>query len=112
MLCPKQSGSSLPKWKCVIRQCVSCPKYTIPNYESSSITIAPIIEFHQNIFFSTCSIHGLKGEGRLRCNLCKIETCEGKMRSRKMLTLKELAIGNFVYDYYLPSLEKCIYHVH
>ena len=41
MLCPKQSGSSLPKWKCVLRQCVNCPKYIVPDYESSSITIAP-----------------------------------------------------------------------
>ena len=41
MLCPKQSSSSLPKWKCVLRQCVNCPKYTVPDYESSSITIAP-----------------------------------------------------------------------
>ena len=29
-----------------------------------------------------------------------------------MLTLKELTIGNFMYDLYLPSLEKYIYHVH
>ena len=29
-----------------------------------------------------------------------------------MLTLKELTIGNFMYDVYLPLLDKYIYHVH
>jgi len=37
---------------------------------------------------------------------------DGKIRNRKMLTLKELTICNFMYDVYLPSLEKYIYHVH
>ena len=29
-----------------------------------------------------------------------------------MLILKKLTIGNFIYDVYLPSLEKYIYYVH
>ena len=37
---------------------------------------------------------------------------EGKIRCRKMLILKELAIGKFMYDVYLPSLDKNIYHEH
>ena len=35
-----------------------------------------------------------------------------KIQSRKMLTVRELTIDNFMYDIYLPSLEKHIYHVH
>ena len=46
------------------------------------------------------------------CNLCENETSKGKIRSRKILTQRELTIGNFMYDIYLPSLEKYIYHVH
>ena len=37
---------------------------------------------------------------------------EGKIRCRTMLILKELAIGKFMYDVYLPSLDKNIYHEH
>ena len=37
---------------------------------------------------------------------------EGKIRSRKMLTLKKLTIGNFMYDVYLPMFKKYIYHIH
>ena len=48
----------------------------------------------------------------LRCNICEVEKVEGKSRSRNMLTLKELVIGNFMYDVYLPSLEKYIYCIH
>ena len=91
---------------------MSCPKYTVPDYESSCISFAPRIKFHQNVLFSTCSIHGLIGEGRLWCNLYELEKIKDKIRSRKMLTLKELVIGNFMNDVYLTSLEKYIYHVH
>ena len=48
----------------------------------------------------------------MRCNICEIEKSEGKIRSSKMLTLKELAIGTLMYDVYLLSLEKYIYHIH
>ena len=46
------------------------------------------------------------------CNLCENETSKGKIRSRKILTQRELTIGNFMDDVYLPSLENYIYHVH
>ena len=36
---------------------------------------------------------------------------EGNIRSMEILTLKELAIGNFVYVTYLPSLDKYTYHM-
>ena len=46
------------------------------------------------------------------CNICENEKLNGNIRSRKILTLKELTICNFVYDVYLPSLEKYMYHIH
>ena len=48
----------------------------------------------------------------MSCTLCVDERVKGKIRSRKMLTQRELAIGNFMSDVYLPSLEKYIYHIH
>ena len=70
-----------------------------------------LITFHQYILFSACSFHEQIEVGRLRCNLCEVEKFDDKIRSRKMLIPKELAIGNFMYNVYLPSLEKFIYHV-
>ena len=52
---------------------MSCSKYNVPDYESSSIIVTPRIKFHQYILFSTCSIHGVIGKGRLRCNICDVE---------------------------------------
>ena len=112
LIYPKQSSMSLSHWKCVLRQCDNYPKYNVPEYESSCSIVAPKIEFYIYVLFSTCSLHGLVGEGRLICNLCVNEKLNGKIRSRKMLTQRELAIGNFMYDVYLPLLEKYIYHVH
>ena len=91
---------------------MSCPKYTISDYKSSSISITSIIKFHYYILFSTCFIHGLIGEGSLRYNLYEVGKTDGEIRSRKMLTLKELVISNLMYDVYLSSLYHNIYHVH
>ena len=85
---------------------MSYPEYTFSDYESSFIRIAPRIKFHLYVLYSTCSICGLIGEGRLRCNLCEVEKTDGKLRSKTILTLKEFVIGNFTYEIYLPSLEK------
>ena len=57
-MCRKQSSSSLPKWDHGLRQYVSCPKYTVPEYESSDIHVDPIISFINTFFFSGC-IYGL-----------------------------------------------------
>ena len=112
MICPKQSSISLLYWKCVLRQCDNCPKYNVPEYESSCSIVAPKIKFHLYVLFSTCSLRGLVGEGILICKLCVNKKLNGKIQSRKFLTQRELTIGNFIYDVYLPSLEKYIYHVH
>ena len=44
-------------------------------------------------------------------NICDTKKFNYKIRSRKILTLKELTISNFMYHIYIPSLEKYIYHV-
>ena len=45
-------------------------------------------------------------------NLCGNKILNGKIQSKKMLTLKEFTLGNFMYNVYFPSLDKYIYHVH
>ena len=48
----------------------------------------------------------------MNCNVCDDEIVKSKIRSRKILTQREFAIGNFMCDIYLPSLEKYINHIH
>ena len=57
-------------------------------------------------------MHELIGECRLKCTLCDVEKSKSKIRSKNMLTVKELAISTFMYDVYLTLLEKYIYHIH
>ena len=61
--------------------------------------------------FFTYSIHGLIRESRLIYNLCEVGKTKGMIRSKNILVLKGLTIGNFMYDIYVPSLEKYIYHI-
>ena len=96
----------------MLRECDNCPKYKLPEYESNCTIVAPKIKFHLYVLFTTCSQHELIGEGRLNCNLCVDEKLKGKIRSWKMLTQRELEIGNFMYDVYLSSLEKCIFNIY
>ena len=70
MIFSKESSTSLSHWKCVLRECDNYPKYKSPEYESSCTIVAPNIKFHLYVLFTTCSQHGLIGEGRLNCNLC------------------------------------------
>ena len=42
----------------------------------------------------------------------EIEGTVGKIKSRKMLTLKDLQIGSLMCDIYLPALGIFIYHIY
>ena len=112
MICSKQSSISLSHLKCVFRQYDNCSKYNVPKYESRCSTAAPNIKFRMYVLFSTCSLHRFIGEVRLIFNLCENKKWNGKIRGKKMLTQRELTISNFMYDVYLSSWEKYIYHVH
>ena len=68
---------------CVIRQCTSYPKYTVSDYESSSICVISRIKFQQYVLFSTYSIHGLIGEARFSCNIYETKNTDGKIRSKR-----------------------------
>ena len=96
----------------MLQQCDNCPKYNVPEYDWSCSIVYPKIKFHLYVLFSTCSLRGFVGEGSLICNLCVNEKLNSKIRSKKILIQRELTIGNFMYDVFLPSLEKYIYHVY
>ena len=119
--CPAIDGLGLPKWKCVLRRCDICPTYDVPLEEKSALDDSPRIVFHSYLNTTKCSKHG-----ELKANVKSCEACEmtsiaeteatlkidrkGKVRTRKCLTLLEEPIGNFMYKYYLPAIEKYSYH--
>ena len=106
MICSKESSTSLSHWKCVLRECDNYPKYKLPEYESSCTIVAPKIKFHLYVLFITCSQHMLLGEGRLNCYLCVDEKVKGKIRSRNILTQRELTIENSMCDALLTFFGK------
>ena len=82
MICSKESSTNRSHWKCVLLECDNCPKYKLPEYESNCTIVAPKIKFHLYVLFTTCSQHGLIGEGRLNCNLCAVEKLKGTNTKR------------------------------
>ena len=102
---PHTEGTVFPKWTCVLRTCDSCPLYNVWKYESNASVEAPQIW--------SCSVHSLLGESTLFCDLCSdSDLIMGKIRTRKMLTMKEVSIGNFIFDFYFPALQTFEYHIH
>ena len=73
-----------------------------------------MIKFHIYEVFTICSKHGAIGSGNV-CDVCSKSVYVGKkpvkLSRRKILNLKELSIGRFMKLYYLPALEKYLYHI-
>ena len=91
----------------------SCPLYNVCSYESNIISEAPKINLHTYIKFTSYSVYGLLGGGSLSCDVCrKSDETKGKIRTRKMLTMKKVTIGNFMSDFYLPVFEIFVYYIH
>ena len=64
--------------------------------------------------FTICSRHDTIGSDNV-CDLCSQSLHVGKkpvkLSRRKILILKELSIGSFIKMYYLPALDKFLYHI-
>ena len=75
-----------------------------------------MIKFHVYEVFTIYSKHGTIVSGNV-CDVCSQSVYVGKVNKpvklsrRKILTLKELSIGKFMKLYYLPTLEKYLYHI-
>ena len=57
IMCPWDKELGLPKWKCVLRTCNECPKFSIQSQESAMPTDAPQISFHVYQQFYKCTVH-------------------------------------------------------
>jgi hypothetical protein len=119
--CPAIDGIGLPKWKCVLRHCESCPTYDVPSEEKSTLEDSPRISFHYYITTTKCSKHGDLKANSKSCETCTMTSIpeteatpksnpKGKVQTRKRLTLLEKPIGDFIYNYYLPAIERYLYH--
>jgi hypothetical protein len=75
------------------------------------------MKFHHYINFTRCTKHGLLTRGANNCEQCNNQTesmtnkKQGKISTRKQLTLLEQTIGVLIRDFYLPSIEKLAYHL-
>jgi hypothetical protein len=98
-------------WNCILRLCHFCPAYPIQALEEEELTI----RFHHSyVNVTRCSIHGLLERQAKTCLECKqaVEgTKEGKVRTRKHLTLLTQSIDDFMKNYYLVALEEYAYHL-
>ena len=68
IMCPWDEHLGLPKWKCVLRTCNECPKFSIPSQESATSADAPQISFHVYQQFYKCTIHHLLPRGEKHCS--------------------------------------------
>ena len=93
--------------------CNSYPLYNFCSYESNITSEAPKIKFYAYIKFTSCSIHGLLVGSSVSCDTCReSDETKGKITTRKILAMKEITIGKFMSDFYLPALENFVYHIH
>jgi hypothetical protein len=103
-----------PSWCCVLRRCLNCPKYPIPIPERGLDDNAPFIKFHFYVNFTKCSRHGVMTLNAKKCTACENQGADeknGKISTRKELTLLNRPIGIFFRDFYLPALEKYAHHI-
>ena len=72
IMCPPVEVNGAPhhKWKCVIGQCNSCPKYKIPNEETGTNSDSPHIFFCTYKKMRHCMKHGYLGKGVVECSKC------------------------------------------
>jgi hypothetical protein len=98
-----------PNWNCVLRRCSFCSAYPIHALEEEELSI----RFH-HVNVTRCSIHGILERQAKKCLECEqaVEgTKEGKVRTRKHLTLLTRSINEFMKNYYLVALERYAYHL-
>jgi hypothetical protein len=120
IMCPVHPELGLPYWRCVLRRCRACPKYTVPDEEKGTSDTASTINFHVYVPTTSCTKHGVLATGTeiKVCERCQVlRDAEGnneklgKVSCRKLLSLLCKPIGTFIEDLYLPALEKYAYHV-
>jgi hypothetical protein len=113
ILCPPNLELDHHNWSCVLRRCLNCPSFPVPEVESMTGHDAPVINFHHYVPFTKCSKHGsltLRAKECERCENTQEGGKKGKIQTRKELTLLCRPIGVFIADFYLVALEKYAYH--
>jgi len=114
MMCTSTEEHGLPKWSCVLRQCNDCGPLICHAIETDISDSAPIIQFNTYLKQGYCSIHGVLPTRSILCVVCDsnndTDVAHGKLTFRKKLFKLEKKIGEFHRDYYLPSIERLVYH--
>eukprot|EP00978_Attheya_sp_CCMP212_P037520 scaffold177762_cov62-Attheya_sp.AAC.1 len=129
VLCAPTTEYSLPKWKCVLRQCQSCTTIAIPAIELDTSSTAPMIMFHTYMPQFSCSHHGVvmldkvtyylndKGKKKKTCVFCEQLIQEktsdferGRLYEKVKLFAVQRKIGEFHEQFYIKLIEKLAYH--
>jgi hypothetical protein len=76
MTCGNVADTKFPPWKCVLGDCLVCPKYQVPKYEDDISNNAPRINFMTYERQSRCTIPGPCGLGKNECDYCLLENAE------------------------------------
>ena len=74
----------------------------------------PFINFHHCKNISSCSFHKqlLPEHGKTCPSFMNIEHFDkGKVTKRKIIALKSFSIGDFHSEYYIPEIEKLVFHL-
>ena len=114
--CKNDSHNSLPKWKCVMGRCASCPSPVIPKLENFPDSPLGNITYGDYRYHLKCRIHGILKEGDLECKKClecmaqKIIDSPEPLFRKKEITMIECSISQFHNHVYIPYMKKFKYH--
>lgn len=107
----------IPSWKCVSRECSSCPRLTLPEEESGEYEDgAPEITFRIWETRYTCSKHDILPLGYTVCHACNEASYEndnyvmGKISNKKRPSRKTKPIENFLREDYKTAMDTYVWH--
>jgi hypothetical protein len=103
----------IPHFKCILRTCQNCSKYTFQREELALGENDTKISFHVYEKTPMCSEHGILPNASKTCQACD-ETPEGDSKgmfsARKKLKMLKRPLSVFLKEFYLEQLEKYAYH--
>jgi hypothetical protein len=116
--CPALLDTGHQKWACVLGRRQDCPKFCIPLEEKEYLDDDDAnMKYHHYVNFTRCTKHGLITQGAKNCEQCDNQSerttnkKQGRISTRKQLTLLERPIGVFLSKFYLPCIGKLVYHL-
>ena len=112
-----QSDYASPHWKYVLRCCSKCSCVNLPDQETDDkySNTRPSIIFHIYHLIARCKAHGrLPLNEKKICRIFKQDSAtekSTKIYTRKELVIMEITISNFHTSFYIPEIQKLVFHI-